>query len=52
MSFTSYMGGWYRDFIPLVNILPSRRRYQEFDGNVKSERPDLIHVGFPAGNMV
>lgn len=48
----SYMGGWYRDFIPLVNVLPSQRRYQDIDGNVKQERDDLIHIGFPAGNMV
>jgi len=46
------MGGWYRDFIPRVELLPSRRRYQDSDGNVKQERKDLIHIGFPSGNQV
>ena len=48
----SYMGGWYRDFIPKVELLPSRRRYDDFDGNVKQERDDQIHIGFPSGNQV
>ena len=46
------MGGWYRDFIPKVELIPSRRRYSDFDGNVKQERKDLIHIGFPSGNQV
>ena len=46
-----YMGGWYRDFIPKVELLPSRRRYSDFDGNVKQERDDYIHIGFPSGNQ-
>ena len=46
------MGGWYRDFIPKVEILPSRRRYSDFDGNIRKERDDLIHIGFPSGNQV
>ena len=46
------MGGWYREFTPKVDRLPSRRRYDNYNGNVKVEREDEIHIGFPSGSQV
>ena len=46
------MGGWYREFTPKVDRLPSRRRYDNHNGNVKVEREDEIHIGFPSGSQV
>ena len=48
------MGGWYRDFIPKVELVPSRRRYDSHHGNIKlkDDEKDKIHIGFPSGNQV